>query len=103
MKLYSELSLSSFEFWSGAKDNAEQLTDKELDEIEVMLEDTNPDGMSETELNDLFWFDFETVVEWIGKEVCENCGELIESGETCECQEDEEEIEEEDEEETEEE
>jgi hypothetical protein len=89
MKLYKEESLSNFEFWSGAKDNAKKLTSEELDQIESILEDTNPDGMSETEINDLFWFDFETVLEWIGKEECPDCGELIESGKTCECQEEE--------------
>ena len=98
MKIYKEENLSGFEFWSGAKDNAEKLTDKELDQIESMLEELNPDGMSETEVNDLFWFEFETVAEWIGKEVCTECGELFESGETCECQKDEEEEEEESEE-----
>lgn len=91
MKLYKEESISNFEFWSGAKDNAEKLTDDEFNTIEAILEDTYPDGMSETELNDLFWFDFETVAEWIGKEVCENCGELFESGEECECQQEDEE------------
>lgn len=96
MKLYKEESLSNFEFWSGAKDSAEKLTSKEFDQIEAILEDLNPDGMSETEVNDLFWFEFETVAEWIGKEVCEDCGELFESGEICECQE---ETEEEDEDE----
>lgn len=97
MKLYKEESLSSFEFWSGAKDRAEKLTSKELDQIESMLEDFYPDGMDETELNDLFWFDFETVLGWIGKEECPECGELFES-EMCECQEEPEEPEEEEEE-----
>lgn len=101
MKIYKEESLSGFEFWSGAKDRAEKLTDKEFDQIEATLEELNPDGMDETELNDLFWFDFETVLEWIGKEECPDCGEIFESGEICECQEEEEETdnEEEDEEE----
>jgi len=98
MKLYKEESISNFEFWSGAKDNADKLTSAELDQIESILEDTYPDGMSETELNDLFWFEFETVAEWIGKEVCEDCGELFESGEVCECQEETEEEEENEEE-----
>lgn len=99
MKLYREESLSNFEFWSGAKDRAEKLTDKELDQIESTLEDMYPDGMNETELNDLFWFDFESVLEWIGKEECPDCGEIFDSGEICECQEEEtEEDEEEDEE-----
>jgi len=90
MKLYKEENLNGFEFWSGAKDRADKLTDNELDQIEVILEDLYPDGMDETQLNDLFWFDFETVLEWIGKEECPDCGEIFESGETCECQEEEE-------------
>lgn len=91
MKIYKEESLSNFEFWSGAKDRAEKLTSQELDQIEATLEELYPDGMSETEINDLFWFDFETVLEWIGKEECEECGEIFDSGKECECQEQEEE------------
>jgi hypothetical protein len=99
MKMYKEESLSNFEFWSGAKDRADKLTSEELDQIESSLEDLYPDGMSETEINDLFWFDFETVLEWIGKEECEYCGELFDQGEECNCQEkEEEETEEEDQE-----
>lgn len=97
MKINSEKSLSNFEFWSGAKDRAEKLTSEELDQIESILDDLYPDGMDETELNDLFWFDFETVLEWIGKEECPECGELFISGETCECQEEDEEEEQEEE------
>ena len=33
---------------------------------EQILEDTYPDGMTETELNDLLWFDSESVYEWLG-------------------------------------
>ena len=66
MKVYSEVSLSNFNFWSGAKDNASELTDSQLDTIESILEDIYPDGMDETSVNDLFWFDFETVKEWLG-------------------------------------
>ncbi len=98
MKIYKEESLSNFEFWSGAEDRTEKLTGKELDRIEAILEDLYPDGMDETELNDLFWFDFEMVLGWIDKEECPDCGEIFESGEICECQEDEEEAEEDEEE-----
>lgn len=68
MKIYKEESLRNFDFWSGAKDNAEILTDSQLDEIENILEDMYPDGLSETEINDLFWFDFDTIKEWLGIE-----------------------------------
>ena len=68
MKVYSETSLSNFNFWSGAKDNAAELTDAQLDTVECILEDIYPDGMNETAVNDLFWFDFDTVKEWLGIE-----------------------------------
>ena len=66
MKVTTEQSLSNFNFWSGAKDNASELTDSQLDTVECILEDIYPDGMDETAINDLFWFDFETVKEWLG-------------------------------------
>ena len=66
MKVYSEINLRDFEFWSGAKSNAETLTDEQLDMVESILEDAYPDGISETQINDIFWFDFDTIREWLG-------------------------------------
>lgn len=65
MKTYTEQSLRNFQFWSGAKDFAETLTDEQFDQIEMILEDLYPEGMSETEINDLFWFEEETIREWL--------------------------------------
>lgn len=65
MKIYAEQSLRDFEFWSGAKDFAGKLTDDELDQVENCLDDIYPDGMDETQVNDLFWFEPETVCEWL--------------------------------------
>lgn len=66
MKIYKEENLRNFEFWSGAKDRVKYLTDDELDQIEAILEDAYPDGMDETEINDLFWFEEDTIAEWLG-------------------------------------
>lgn len=66
MKIHSEISLRNFEFWSGAKDRVCDLTPEQLDEVEDILEDLYPEGMSDTEVNDLFWHDFETISEWLG-------------------------------------
>lgn len=67
MKIFREdISLRDFEFWSGAKDTVNYLTNDELDIIEDMLEDAYPDGMTETQLNDLFWFDTDMIAEWLG-------------------------------------
>lgn len=69
MKIYKETILSDFEFWSGAKDFAAQLTNSEIQQVEAILDDLYPDGIDETALNDLFWFDQEAVAEWIGTTV----------------------------------
>ena len=69
MKIYSETSLENFEAWSGAVDTLDRVREAgKCDELESILEDLYPDGMSETELNDLLWFEPETVFEWLGIE-----------------------------------
>lgn len=66
MKAYSEISLTRFEFWGGAKDRAKILTYEEMEQIEEIIEELYPDEIDEVNINDLFWFDFESVVEWFG-------------------------------------
>ena len=69
MKIYSETSLENFEAWSGAVDTLDRVREAgKCDELESILEDLYPDGMSETEINDLLWFEPETVYEWLGIE-----------------------------------
>ena len=69
MKITSEdKRLRDFDFWSGAKDTVDYLTSDELDTIEDILEDAYPDGMTETQVNDLFWFDTDVIAEWLGYE-----------------------------------
>ena len=66
MKIYSEKSLKDFDFWSGARDTVKYLTEDEVNQIETILEDCFPDGMSDTEINDFFWFEDDTIAEWLG-------------------------------------
>ena len=66
MKIYAEKSLRDFEFWSGAKDTAKYLGYNELDLIESILEELYPEGMDETTINDIFWFEDDTIAEWLG-------------------------------------
>lgn len=66
MKIYTEKSLRDLEFWSGAKDTVKYLTPNELDQIESILEECYPDGMDETAINDFFWFEEDTIAEWLG-------------------------------------
>ena len=67
MTITYELDLNSFQAWSGAKDTLDRIQrEGKCSLFEQILEDTYPDGMTETELNDLLWFDSESVYEWLG-------------------------------------
>ena len=67
MTITYELDLNSFEAWSGAKDTLDRIQrEGKCEELENILEELYPDGMTETELNDLLWFDSESVYEWLG-------------------------------------
>ena len=79
MKIYTEQSLKNFEFWSGAEDTVKYLTLDELDTLEELLEECYPDGIGETELNDIFWFEDDMIAEWLGYE---NFEEIMKRGKT---------------------
>lgn len=67
MKIISEKGLSRFEPWSGAVDTFNRVEKAgKIDQLESVLEDLYPDGMTDTELNEILWFDEESVYEWLG-------------------------------------
>ena len=61
-----DISLREFEPWQGAIPTYEALSMEELDQLESELELQYPDGIDETELNDLFWFDEDLVFQLAG-------------------------------------
>ena len=67
MLIKKEYDFSQFEPWSGGVDTWKRLeaADK-LDELEWLLEDIYPDGIDETALNDLLWFDDDWVYNAVG-------------------------------------
>lgn len=67
MKWYVNDSLSNFKFWSYAKESADKLTTRQFDIVEGILETSAPEeGWDETDINNLFWFDFDKVCQWLG-------------------------------------
>lgn len=64
MEYKADKPLEQFKFWGGAKDH--KFTNDELEQIESTLEEIYPDGMTETQVNDIFWFDEESLCEWAG-------------------------------------
>lgn len=65
MTYTKELNLVNFKFWSGAKQH--EFTYNELKQLEYILEDLyHEKPPTETEINDLFWFETEILCEWLG-------------------------------------
>ena len=64
MKVYKEINLTDFETWQGAT-STKQIIIKENKENEFneLIEELYPDGIDETELNDILWFEKEYLFE----------------------------------------
>jgi hypothetical protein len=66
MRIYYE-GLDKYTPWSGAVSTWQKIQDNDkVEQLESALEDLYPNGMTETELNDLLWFDEDSVYEWLG-------------------------------------
>ena len=90
MKYYVETSLENFEAWSGGRDTLEVLIEKGLcDTVEACLEEVLGEDISDTAINDVLWFERDTIADWCGF----SSWEALENGE----EEEEEETEEEEE------
>lgn len=69
MKIINEISLCNFKFWSGAEYTAQKIEEADKwDELENLISELYPDGVDETTLNDILWFESEWVLESLGIE-----------------------------------
>ena len=69
MKITREMNLRKFEAWNGAKNTLNKLIELgKCEELEAILEDLYPEGMTDTQLNDVLWFDVEWIYETLGIE-----------------------------------
>lgn len=67
MKIVSEITLADFEAWSGGEDTLRHIIDEGgCDNLEAILEDLYPDGMTDTQLNDILRFETEWCYEMAG-------------------------------------
>ena len=83
MTITKELDLDNFEAWSGAVSTLDRIrSEGKQSDLECILEELYPDGMTETELNDLLWFEDETVLhEWLGLDTYDSVQEELEEKE----------------------
>ena len=67
MKIVQEISISDFNAWSGAVSTKDRIIDEGKEsEFDAIIEELYPDGLTDTDLNDLLWFEPETVFGWLG-------------------------------------
>ena len=67
MIIKTETNLRGFEAWSGAIDTKKIILDAGLEEeFEMLIEELYPDGLSDTELNDILWFESDWILENLG-------------------------------------
>ena len=64
MKIISETTLKNFRAWAGAVETQEKIIDAgKADEFDRMIEELYPDGLTDTQLNDILWFEEEWIYE----------------------------------------
>ena len=69
MTIVEEIAFNAFEPWSGAVDTWKRVEDAgKIDMLESILDELYCDRtyVTTTELNDLLWFDSDSVYEWLG-------------------------------------
>lgn len=66
MKIISEKSLENFEAWSGGKDTMNDLSHSDCERLEQHIEELYPDGITDTKLNDLLWFERDEIAVLLG-------------------------------------
>ena len=61
--------LQDFAAWSGAINTKEIIIEKnKADEFNDLIDDLYPDGLTETQLNDILWFETDWIFESLGIE-----------------------------------
>ena len=66
MQIYYELDLLRFEAWSGGKHTLDTLTYEQTEQLQTILEEAYPEGLDETALNDILWFEDDWIAEMLG-------------------------------------
>lgn len=70
MKIISNIELRNFNAWSGAKETKEIiLNEGKGNYFDAFIDDLYPDGLTDTELNDLLWFEGDWIFETLGIEI----------------------------------
>jgi len=72
MLVNKNINLENFQAWSGAVETKETIiNNNKADDFNYLIEELYPNGIDETQLNDLLWFEEEWLFESLGINVDE--------------------------------
>lgn len=72
MLIKTEKNLRNFEAWGGAIEIKKFIINLGLEEeFEMLIEECYPEGLTDTQLNDILWFDFDWILQNLGVEFIE--------------------------------
>lgn len=67
MKVFKEMQPSDHDAWSGAIDTLKKIKELNLEsDFDSLIEEMYHDGIDETQLNDILWFESEWIFESLG-------------------------------------
>ena len=67
MIIIEEMSIRDFDAWSEAVNTKSTIIDKgKTDEFDLLIDELYPEGIDETKLNDMLWFESEWIYEMLG-------------------------------------
>lgn len=67
--IYKNVDLQQFDAWSGAIETKETIINSgKTEEFNELINDSYPDGIDKTHLNDLLWFDTDYLYDMLGIE-----------------------------------
>ena len=70
MQIISEKSLLNFEAWSGAVYTKNTIIEHDkADQFEQLIEEIYPNGLTDTQLNDILWFEANWIYEILGIDI----------------------------------
>ena len=73
MKVITETNLRGFNAWSGPVDTKNLIISLGLEEeFEMLIDELYEEGLTDTQLNDLLWFESDWILENLGVEVEED-------------------------------
>ena len=73
MRIFNDnLTLRNFDAWGGAVDTKETIINEgKAEQFDSLIEELYPEGITDTQLNDLLWFEEDWIFEMLGIKIDE--------------------------------